>query len=80
MDASGNLVGVVTGKLDALRVMLATSGDIPQNVSFAIKASVAATFLESNSVSFATGTETTTMAPADLAAYAKSLSVFADCK
>jgi hypothetical protein len=58
----------------------ATQGDIPQNINFAIKGSVAATFLESYSVSFKVGSETTAMAPADLAAHAKSLSVFVDCK
>ncbi|MFI5012600.1 MAG: trypsin-like peptidase domain-containing protein [Hyphomicrobiales bacterium] len=80
LDANGNLVGVVTGKLDALRVMVATRGDIPQNVNFAIKGSVVATFLESNSVSFTVGTETAALAPADLATLAKLLSVRVDCK
>ena len=80
LDGNGNLVGVVTGKLDALKVMFVTKGDIPQNVNFAIKGSVAATFLESNSISFSVGSETVDMAPADLATLAKSLSVLIDCK
>ncbi|MFX4941208.1 serine protease, partial [Acinetobacter baumannii] len=29
VDANGNLIGVVTSKLNALKVMVATNGDIP---------------------------------------------------
>ena len=54
LDASGNFVGVVTEKLNAL-VMMVVTKNVPQNVNFAIKSSVAATFLESNSVGFSTG-------------------------
>jgi S1-C subfamily serine protease len=80
LDASGNFVGVVSAKLNALRVMLATNGDIPQNVNFAVKSSVAATFLESNSVSYTVGSASTALAPADLADYAKAISVPVLCK
>jgi S1-C subfamily serine protease len=45
VDMSGNVVGVVFSKLDALRVARATE-DIPQNINFAIKSSVAANFLD----------------------------------
>ena len=45
LDASGHLVGIVTAKLDA-RVARFT-GDVPQNVNFALKAEVARTFLDS---------------------------------
>ncbi len=45
LDRSGNVVGVVVSKLNALSVASAT-GDVPQNVNFAIKASVALAFLE----------------------------------
>ena len=41
LDAYGNLVGVVSAKLNAVKVM-AASGDLPQNVNFAIKATLAA--------------------------------------
>lgn len=80
VDANGNFIGVVTAKLNALKVMVATNGDIPQNVNFAIKGSTASTFLESNGVAFATGGETTALQPADLAEHAKSLSVFVTCR
>jgi hypothetical protein len=80
VDASGNLIGVVSAKLNALKVMVATNGDIPQNVNFAIKGSLAGSFLESNGVAYATGTDTAALPPADLAEHAKALSVFVACK
>lgn len=45
-DRSGNVVGIVVAKLDALKIAQVTQ-DIPENVGFAIKASVARDFLES---------------------------------
>jgi serine protease Do len=80
LDASGNFVGVVSAKLNALLVMVATEGDIPQNVNFAIKSSVAATFLESNSVGFTTGMIGAALAPTDLADQAKAVSLPVLCK
>lgn len=51
LDHSGNIIGVVTSKLDALKVAAAT-GDILQNVNFAIKGGVVRTFLDSNGVPY----------------------------
>ena len=80
LDQRGNLVGVVSTKLNALKMMVATNGDIPQNVNFAIKASIAANFLEANGVAYATGGATQPMQPADLADQAKAMSVFVECQ
>jgi S1-C subfamily serine protease len=52
VDMSGNVIGVIFSKLDALRVARAIK-DIPQNINFAIKASVAANFLDANGVKYA---------------------------
>jgi S1-C subfamily serine protease len=49
LDASANVIGVVVSKLDALRVAKAT-GDIPQNVNFALNANVLRAFLDANDV------------------------------
>jgi S1-C subfamily serine protease len=46
-DNSGNIVGVVTAKLDALRVVKAT-GEIPQNINFAIKTGALRDFLDNS--------------------------------
>jgi S1-C subfamily serine protease len=80
LDQSGNLVGVVSAKLNALKLMLATNGDIPQNVNFAIKASIVTNFLDSNGVGYSTGGATQLMQPADLAEQAKAISVFIECE
>jgi S1-C subfamily serine protease len=49
LDDCGNVVGMVVGKLDALRVAKDT-GDMPQNVNFAIHQSLVMTFLRLNGV------------------------------
>ena len=51
LDRAGAVIGVVQSKLDALRAVRAT-GDIPQNVNFAVSLDVLADFLAKNSVSF----------------------------
>lgn len=43
-DGSGHVVGVVVAKLNALRVLRAT-GDVPQNVNFAVEAGAVRRFL-----------------------------------
>jgi S1-C subfamily serine protease/uncharacterized protein len=80
LDQHGNLVGIVSAKLNALNVMLQKEGDIPQNVNFALKASVAATFLQSNNVKFAAGESLQSMESPDLADLARALSVFVICR
>ena len=80
LDQSGNLVGVVSAKLNALKMMLATNGDIPQNVNFAIKASIVTSFMEANGVAYATGSATQAIPPADLADQAKAMSAFIECQ
>jgi hypothetical protein len=50
-DASGNVVGVVTSKLSPLWAAK-NIGDLPQNVNFALKASVVRDFLESRGVGY----------------------------
>ena len=80
LDQSGNLVGIVSAKLNALNVMMATKGDIPQNVNFAIKSSVAANFLQNNNVKYEAGEATQTTSPADLADQAKAMSVYVECR
>jgi lipoprotein NlpI len=51
LDASGHLIGIVTSKLNAASVARVT-GDIPQNVNFALKAEVARTFLDSEGIAY----------------------------
>ncbi len=80
LDSYGNAVGVVAAKLNVLKVALA-SGDFPQNINFAIKSTMLATFLESNQIAIQSGTTTgTKLDPADLAEAAKAMSGFVACQ
>jgi S1-C subfamily serine protease len=45
LDMAGNVVGVIVSKLDAQRIARVT-GDIPQNVNFAVQGAIARIFVE----------------------------------
>ena len=80
LDQSGNLVGVVTAKLNALKMAM-NNGDLPQNVNFAVKSAILTTFLDANRVSYATGTiAPKLLEPADLADQARAMSGFVVCR
>jgi S1-C subfamily serine protease len=49
LDRQGNVIGVIVSKLNAARVAQRT-GDIPQNVNFAVKGTEAVDFLRRNGV------------------------------
>ena len=51
LDESGLVVGVVQSKLDALRAQKLT-GDLPQNINFAIKGSLVQNFLEAQGIRY----------------------------
>ncbi len=78
LDMSGNVVGVVTSKIDAVKVAEAI-GDIPQNVNFAIKASVVRTFLDSHDVNYRTEASDRILSAADVADRAKKFTVLVEC-
>jgi len=78
LDGSGNVVGVVVGKLDAIKVARAI-GDIPQNVNFAINANVARAFLDANGVDYALAPSTTSLQAADVGERAKKFTVVVEC-
>lgn len=78
LDEQGNVVGVVTSKLNALKTLLA-SGDVPQNVNFAIRATGLIAFLQSNGVSVDPIPKGAKLSPPDLADEAGSISVQVSC-
>jgi S1-C subfamily serine protease len=51
LNYEGAVVAIVVSKLNAIQAAKIT-GDIPQNINFAIKGSVATNFLDSNGISF----------------------------
>jgi len=79
LDASGHLVGVVTAKLNAVRVARFT-GDIPQNVNFALKAEVARTFLDSKGIAYQTARSEQQLSPADVGDIARPFTVYIECQ
>ena len=80
LDQTGNVVGVVTAKLNALKIAL-SKGDLPQNVNFALKSASLATFLDSNRVPFQAGAlAAKPLDPADIAERAKAISGFVMCR
>ncbi|MCE5262599.1 MAG: serine protease [Deltaproteobacteria bacterium] len=52
IDAAGNVIGIVVSKLDALKLAKST-GDLPQNINFAIRGDVVRSFLDAQEVDFA---------------------------
>ncbi|HYA79393.1 MAG TPA: serine protease [Methylocystis sp.] len=78
LDQSANVVGVVTGKLNALKFAEATQ-DVPQNVNFAIKTTLLINFLEANGVSYVMGDAGPALAYADLAERGRSMSALIEC-
>ncbi|WP_165690907.1 S1C family serine protease [Consotaella salsifontis] len=81
LDSHGNVAGIVTAKLNAFAAMLAT-GDIAQNVNFAIRSATAVSFLLANGieVTFANDAASSPKLDApDLADFAKEISVAIRC-
>jgi hypothetical protein len=79
LDASGHLIGIVTAKLNAVRVARFT-GDIPQNVNFALKAEVARTFLDSSGVAYRMDRSKQQLSPADIGDIARPFTVHIECQ
>jgi hypothetical protein len=78
LDQRGNVVGVVSSQLDAVKVVIA-SGDLPQNINFAIKGSLAHDFLAAHNV-FPTRTTTDRqLSTPDVVEIAKKISVALVC-
>jgi S1-C subfamily serine protease len=78
LDMSGNVVGIVTSTLDALRLARAT-GDIPQNINFALNASVARILMDAVGVQYSTAASAQTLSAADVGDAAKSYTVLIEC-
>ena len=78
LDASGNVVGVVVSKLDALKLARAI-GTLPENVNFAVSEGAARAFLDSHDVPYDTARSEKTVPTADIAAKAKGYTVLIEC-
>jgi S1-C subfamily serine protease len=78
IDASGNVVGVVVSKLDAA-TMSRRTGDVPQNVNFAVKSGEVTVFLDRYHVAYRLGQPGERKNAADLAEMAKKFAVQIIC-
>jgi S1-C subfamily serine protease len=78
LDGAGNVMGVVVSKLDAVKVAKVT-GDIPQNINFAIKGIVAQSLLDINGISYRTASSEHSVDTADAAARARQFTVVIEC-
>ncbi len=78
LDQSGNVVGIVVAKLDALKFALAT-GDIPQNVNFAINARLAQAFMDAHGVEYRTALSTTKLETPEIAKRGMAFTIPVEC-
>lgn len=78
LDKSGNVVGVVESKLNALAMAL-INGDIPQNVNFAIKDGIARSFLDSHQISYEVTTSDKHLEAAEIGDHAKQFTFVIEC-
>lgn len=78
LDNAGNLVGVIVAKLNAITVAGAT-GDIPQNVNFAVNATLARIFLDSEGTDYRLARSTEKLPAADIAARARQQIANVEC-
>jgi hypothetical protein len=78
LDETGNVVGVIVGKLDSLEIAKLT-GDIPQNVNFAINATEARKFLDIYGFAYRTAPSEKEVEAADIAASARHFTVLVEC-
>ena len=78
LDQAGNVVGVVTAKMDAVK-MAKYTGDIPQNVNFALKASLVRDMLEVKDIDYDTASSKEELRTVDIFEKAKKFTVLIEC-
>jgi S1-C subfamily serine protease len=78
LDMSGHVVGVVSAKLNALKFAKAT-GDIPQNINFAIKTGTVKDFLDNSAIAYQTEQPAGQLKPEDIANAARGYIVLVAC-
>lgn len=78
LDNAGNVIGVVTAKLNAVRTAQET-GDVPQNVNFALKGAIVRSFLEIHGIEYSRQPSDEALTPEDLAALAHGFTVAVTC-
>jgi S1-C subfamily serine protease len=78
LDEGGNVIGVITAKLDAMAIAKRT-GDIPQNVNFAVNGQRLERFLQDAHVDYQKRVTDRQMAVADIGDIVKAAAVRLEC-
>jgi len=78
LDSSGHVVGIVVAKLDALNVARVT-GDVPQNVNFAVPWSEVRAFLDEEGIPYRKEPSLRPLSTSSVADSATRMSVAIDC-
>jgi S1-C subfamily serine protease len=78
LDTSGNVGGVVSSKLNALKVVKAT-GDLPQNINFAIKTGALRDLLDNGTVPYNTADRKSELKTAEIAQRARAYTMLISC-
>jgi S1-C subfamily serine protease/uncharacterized protein len=78
LDLSGNVVGIVSARINELAVAEAT-GTLPQNINFAIKSGIVRGFLEANHIDYETAQSTSKLDPADVGESAAKSVIMLEC-
>ena len=79
LASSGDVVGVVAAKLNALKFVKAT-GNIPENINFAIKTGALRDFLDNSVVPYQISDAKTELKTADIARSARAFTFLISCK
>lgn len=79
LSSTGELVGVVAAKLNALKVAKAT-GSIPENINFAIKTGALRDFLDNSVVPYQTAELKAELKTTDIARNARGFTLLISCK
>ena len=78
LDMSGNVVGVVAAKINAIKFAKAT-GDMPENINFAIKTGAVRDFLDNGVVTYQTMEPKAELKTADIARNARAYTMLITC-
>lgn len=79
LSSTGEVVGVVAAKLNALKFVKAT-GNIPENINFAIKTGALRDFLDNSVVPYQTAEMKTELKTTDIASNARGFTLLISCK
>ena len=78
LDTNGQVVGMVSGKINALKFVRAT-GDIPENINFAIKTGAIRDFLDNSVVPYQVAEAKSELKTAEIAGAARAFTLLITC-